>query len=309
MVDKNFYKQSICVMYHYVRSNVDEKTPNLNSLSIPDFESQLDFFQENMNPLNYEEYENCINQNLPFPKNKFVLTFDDGLMDHYKNVYPILKKRGLWGFFFINSKIYLENKPLDVHLVHLLIDKLGVDKIYEKVQTSIRENNINLHDFNDKNLYRYDKGPKRNLKILLNYQIDYENREMLIKDLYSKIFCNYNDFCKQFYCSIEHLKEMSQNNMIIGSHTHSHKVLSRLSKKMQEIEIEKCSTFLRDKLEIRKQVFCFPYGGNNSFTRESQDLLRKHKHTSAFTTIRGPLNITDGRFSLKRYDTVDLKID
>ena len=105
-----------------------------------------------------------------------------------------------------------------------MIDKLGVDEFYRKIKKTIRENNIKLQNFNEDNLYRYDNGPKKKLKILLNYKIDYEERE-LIRNLYLEIFNDYKSFVK-FYCSVENLMEMSQNNMVIGSHTHSHKVLS-----------------------------------------------------------------------------------
>lgn len=82
---------TITVMYHYVRDNEVENTPNLHSLDRNDFKKQLDWLQIHFESISYEEYDKCIKENLPFPDNKFLLTFDDGLKDHYKYVYPELK--------------------------------------------------------------------------------------------------------------------------------------------------------------------------------------------------------------------------
>lgn len=310
MINKEtLLNQSSCIMYHYVRDNLIEETPNLNSLNIEKFKDQLDFFQQNLEIISYDEFKYFINFKKEFPKGKYLLSFDDGLKDHYKNVYPILKERGLWGLFFINSSVYTEKKPLDVHLVHLLISKLGVNEIYDQVKYFIKKNKITLIDFDNEGLYRYDNDINKELKSLLNYKIDYNTREQLIKNLYTMNFNNYKNFCDEFYCSILEIKEMIKNSMIFGSHSHSHKVLSRLSKANQEIEIEKSSRFLKKVFSIENSAFCFPYGGANSFNNISCDLLEKYSHSSAFTTLRGPLDIADGRFSLKRYDTVDLKLE
>jgi len=49
------------------------------------------------------------------PENGFVLTFDDGYIDHYEVVYPILKKAGVQGVFFPNTMAWKENKLLTVN--------------------------------------------------------------------------------------------------------------------------------------------------------------------------------------------------
>ena len=72
-------------------------------------------------------------------QNGVVLTFDDGLKDHYNFVYPELKRRGLWGIFYIPTGQYKNKKILDVHRIHLLKGKLGSTKVLKKVLDKFEE--------------------------------------------------------------------------------------------------------------------------------------------------------------------------
>ena len=58
-----------------------------------------------------------------------LLTFDDGLSDHYQYVLPELRRRGLWGIFYIPAGPYQSGRMLDVHCIHLLIGRYGGEKV------------------------------------------------------------------------------------------------------------------------------------------------------------------------------------
>ena len=73
------------VMYHYVKKEKKEY-PFLNSLSFRKFQNQIKFFEKNggiSDNINYQHSK----------KDKFILTFDDGLKDHLM-VAEYLNKRG-----------------------------------------------------------------------------------------------------------------------------------------------------------------------------------------------------------------------
>ena len=50
-----------------------------------------------------------------------LLTFDDGYIDHYQEVYPILKKYGVQGSFFPNGMAVKEHKLLTVNRIHFIL--------------------------------------------------------------------------------------------------------------------------------------------------------------------------------------------
>ena len=107
-------------MYHYVQE-FDGNLPYFRFLSIENFKKQLDFFEKNYGFVSREEWNDILlKRNFGEHKKKVILTFDDALKCHYEFVYYELKKRGLWGIFYVPTNPYRENKLLDVHRIHLL---------------------------------------------------------------------------------------------------------------------------------------------------------------------------------------------
>ena len=101
-------------MYHYVQNIEKERFPNLHARSNLEFDTQIDYLDEN--------FQIVPAVDLTFQSNKkIVLTFDDGLKDHYKNVFPRLIKKNLVGQFFVSSAPLLRSIVLDVHKIHLLL--------------------------------------------------------------------------------------------------------------------------------------------------------------------------------------------
>jgi len=82
------------IAYHYIRPIKKSKYKNLKGMEIVEFRKQLDFFKKNYNILNFEDFNEIINNKTNFPKKPSVLlTFDDGYSDHYNYVFPELIKK------------------------------------------------------------------------------------------------------------------------------------------------------------------------------------------------------------------------
>ena len=64
-------------MYHYIRK-FDKNLPYFNFLHISDFKKQIGFFEKKRGGL--AKITDSIDE--IYKKNKFILTFDDGLKDH-----------------------------------------------------------------------------------------------------------------------------------------------------------------------------------------------------------------------------------
>ena len=146
---------AVTAMYHYVRDNEKEGTPNLKSLDFKKFQQQLDWLCKNFEPLSFQVYNDCIKNSKAFPNKTFMLTFDDGLKDHYSHVFTELRQRKLWGFFFVNSKVYLEKEPLEVHMTHFILDKIGSENFNKKIirgledfkiKVEVDKNSLNAND-------------------------------------------------------------------------------------------------------------------------------------------------------------------
>ena len=76
------------IMFHYVRL---EKTNNLNFLNYFSLEKFSDFLDKEivrLKLISQEAYLDSIINEKGIPENAFLLSFDDGLYDHYDLVYP-----------------------------------------------------------------------------------------------------------------------------------------------------------------------------------------------------------------------------
>ena len=105
------------IMYHYVQE-FDNNLPNFRYLDINNFKKQIDFFEKYFGFVSRKEWNDILLQRkIGEHKGKVILTFDDGLKCHFDYVYQELKKRGLWGIFYVPSNPYKKNKLLDVHRI------------------------------------------------------------------------------------------------------------------------------------------------------------------------------------------------
>lgn len=103
------------VMYHYVRP---VENSSLRYLALDDFAKQLDYLSKNVDGfISQEDWEAAKNG---ANRDGVLLTFDDGLKDHFNQVLPVLHEKKLFAIFFINTQPLLTPVMLSVHLTHLL---------------------------------------------------------------------------------------------------------------------------------------------------------------------------------------------
>ena len=86
--------------------------------------------------------------------------------------------------------------------------------------------------------------------------------------------------------------------MAIGSHTHTHSVLSQLGPEQQRQELAQSRALLREQLGVEADALAYPVGNTTSFSDQSQELVRETGYRAAFS-FHGGTNLP-GR--TRRYD-------
>ena len=81
------------ITYHYVRKIKKSKYSNLKGLEFSLFKKQINFLK-NFEIISMEQFLNEI-----IIEKNILLTFDDGLNDHYKFVFPFLMSKNQRNFF------------------------------------------------------------------------------------------------------------------------------------------------------------------------------------------------------------------
>jgi len=295
------------IMYHYVQK-YDLSLPFFRFLDLDNFRRQLDFFAENFGFVERDEWCEFIEYGKP-PKTsgKVILTFDDSLRSHYEYVFPELMYRNLWGFFFIPTAPYHDNLILDVHRIHLLCGAYPGDQLLEIANNLITNEmvpNEKIYEFQTQT-YRRQKNSLgvSEFKRLLNYYVQEEHRSKIITDIAT--FINYKFNITDFYVPISDLFEMKKQGMIIGSHSHTHPVMSKLDLKLQNDEIEKSYKVLQKLIDPNHMTYCHPYGGFHSFNDDTISLLEKKGVKYAFNVDGREINNADllkSLFYLPRFD-------
>jgi peptidoglycan/xylan/chitin deacetylase (PgdA/CDA1 family) len=102
------------LMYHHIAvagPGADGIRRDL-SVSPASFEAQLRYLVEHgYEPITLESLVMHLQIGCSLPPKPVVLTFDDGFTDHYTNAYPLLKRYGFVGTFFIVSGFVDEGRP------------------------------------------------------------------------------------------------------------------------------------------------------------------------------------------------------
>jgi hypothetical protein len=299
------------IMYHYVRA-YDDRFPHFKFLDISNFCRQLDYLQDTFGFLSQVQFLDCVKSGKR--DSGVVLTFDDAFKDHYSFVYPELKKRGLWGIFYVPTGPYVNLSILDVHRVHLILGKIGGDRALEILSSLVKDYMLKddcreaFHKATYSTQTHETNQSLVQVKRILNYFLDYSYREQVIDALMAVCFDKneLDELLTGFYMSLDEINEMSENGMVIGSHTVSHPVLSKLTENQQSIEIEESFAFLRKHVKSSTHnTFCYPHGGFHTFTDFTEKLLTDTNVMYSFNVEPRDIEDTDLQTrpqALPRYD-------
>ena len=288
------------ITYHYVRPE-NRYLPYARYLKLSNFKQQLDYFEQ--------QFGFDSPHNLGRSSGKVLLTFDDGLIDHYLYVYPELKARGLSGLFFISSGPYFTSRLLDVHRLHVILGQqssqyvLNVinDLIEPEIYTRAEWQSIELMTYRGRN----DEPEKLTVLRLLNYVLQPAERQSIINHLAARFIPNEAELVTQFYLHPEQIREMQANGMMFANHTASHLNMAGLPHDEQFQEIHSCHEFLKA-LDINQPcLYAHPYGGPLSYDHNTAQILNDTGYEYAFAVEARDINRADwqnNKMTLPRYD-------
>ena len=309
--------QCTIVMYHYVRELPYTRYPQIKALLASQFKEQLAYIEKYYHFITVEDCINAIYFDGDLPPNAILLTFDDGFIDHFNTVFPLLESKGIQGCFFPSAKSILEYEVPEVHKIHFLLAS-GL-KIHDLIQALYRcldkyssEYSLESNDYYFSKLAKAGRDTKEVsfVKSMLQSELDETLRSLIIDELFLKYVSNDEEaFSRELYMSIDQLQCMNRNGMYIGSHAYNHYFLNTLTPEMQEKEIDLSLSFLKEKVGAPTDnwVMCYPYGGYDNSVIE---ILKKKKCKLALADTSEKADIAilnkDNAYTLERIDTNDL---
>ena len=205
-----------------------------------------------------------------------LITFDDGYLDNYDVAYPILRSHGVQGvFFLVTSMVGSCHVPWWDHIAYLV-------KAARRRQFSLRYPADLAVDV--------DRGGlTESLRAILKLFKRPGNSDPVrfLRELQEKTQGNGPPETLRRFLNWDEAREMLGGGMAIGSHTHSHQVLSQLEPNQQREELVKSRSILKDQLFIDADVLAYPVGARTSFTYQTQEIAREAGYRAALSFYGG----------------------
>lgn len=293
------------VMYHYVRRH-DPELPYFTYLDFDSFRRQLDWFESVGRLASREEFEEALERGQPLP-DVFVPTFDDGLVEHAQLVAHELERRGTFGVFFVPTAPLETGCILDVHRIHLLLGRHGGGAMLDALDGLLGDRRLPGEGDARRaaDTYRHQpEGPAARFKRILNYQASGTERQALLDALCASHLSG-TAWASRLYMTESDVRALERMGMIVGGHSRTHELLSRLSPLEQEAEITGSLQALSGVIGRCVEWFAYPYGGWHSFGPLTETILARHGVRFAFNVEDrdiAPWDLRRRPLALPRYD-------
>ncbi len=273
LVEKILKKKITCVGYHsvYDEKNKDRFSHYLYSnisVSSDDFEKQLLSLKNDGHT--FINFSDLKNPKLKGWNRPTIIYFDDGYKDNLVNALPILKKHNIPATVFVTVGLIEKESFLWTLGLRYFLFKKNTPKA--EVEKKIKE-------------LKKLSGPRR---------------ELVLKQMFAEdgFILNPNNF--DIFLNWDEVKELSQNNIEIGSHGLSHKKFSELDERELVTELTDSKKIIEEKIGKKIDYLSYPYGDYN---QKVVAVAGKTGYSFAVTIRDGynsPCDATERPFELKR---------
>jgi peptidoglycan/xylan/chitin deacetylase (PgdA/CDA1 family) len=290
-------------MYHYIREQYNGS--GIFGMTTAEFEAQVIWFKTHCHMISPRDFLDRLEERSPLPARSCVLTFDDGLVDHYRYAFPILRKHGLSAFFFLITGPLESGRMATVHKTHLLRQAMGERPFAAECRRRLAARGWVAEEMDTTGqgeAYRWDTGEVGDLKFFLTRVVPHDLIDATVAELFSETMGPEEKYVSSVYVSWEQARELQEAGMVIGGHSHAHRMYSRLEPGEQAADIAACLSALERRLGRAPSSYAYPFGQAATFTDETKSLLRARGVTCAFANVVGTIESGSDPLALGRYD-------
>jgi len=255
-------------MYHDVRNLEDTNFPNrykLKSyLNLDQFDHQVNYMRKNYDIISSTEL-NCLDLTKGKNNNFAILTFDDGLSDHYNNVYPLLKSYKIPGTFFIPVKQVTKNAMIHSHKIQFILAAVDEKELAEDILSRFHNRNFLWDKYSHTKWV--DNWWSKEMIFVTNFLRNHKQDRFDVYDFTDLLFKKYigetvENFSKGFYLNSEQLSELKSDELItIGGHGYTSENLLLIDD--IEDDIKKCGDY------IQSEFISYPNGGYDNTVKDA----------------------------------------
>tara|TARA_Y100000385_G_scaffold277360_1_gene324232 strand:+ start:4801 stop:5787 length:987 start_codon:yes stop_codon:yes gene_type:complete len=276
-------KKNKLVIFMFHRVN-DEKHVFYRGMSIKAFKNLCVFIKNHYSVINPSEIEKH------FKKTKTpaaIISFDDGHHDIIENAFPILKDLDLPFNLNIDTEILETGKPQDFVRIY---DILNNSNLKEYKNSSFMDESIQINRANPA------ETEQKFTEILMELSI--KNRRLFIDQFAKHSKMDDAKFSKML--STQDLKFLLKNKAEIGSHSHTHPILTKINTNEIQSELQLSKKILEKITNDTIQILAYP---NGLYNDEVKSIAKKTGYTILLQTddeINQINNFEGLAFSYKR---------
>lgn len=258
------------------------------SASAEQFDQQISHLKRRYHVISLPELQEFVAHPERLRHFHVMLTFDDGYRDNYDVAFPLLRAQGVPATFFLaTSLIGSSYLPWWDHVAYMVRhSKRPSLRLSYPVQAEIQLPQGGSQNGNRDNaieqVLRIYKAQKEisDAKFLAGLS---EAAEVPLEPESERRFLDWQE-----------AREMIAGGMAIGSHTHSHTILSQLSYPQQREELARSKRELETGLGMgtKIDVLAYPVGSRTAFNEETVQALKETGYTTAFSHYYGVNNPT-----------------
>jgi len=298
--------KAVILMYHRI-SNFAQGNEFYSGFEIgvskDNFDNQMKYIRENMNPMPLPDLMRCIATTRTIPKRAVAVTFDDGYEDNYTHAYPILKQYSMPATIFVTSG-FIESSRI------FWWDKIG--QIVKRTTVPFLDTTILYRRFSRDWIYPLQKIPlslpkerERAISLLVTNlkTFDRDRLKEAVNVLQDNLKINDHDLSttQDRVLTWAQILEMSKSDIVeFGAHTVSHPNLAQIGDDEVKKEIQTSKRILEDGINKPVQGFAYPYGFSQDYNETIKKVVIDTGFTYACTAASGVVCPENDCYELKR---------
>jgi peptidoglycan/xylan/chitin deacetylase (PgdA/CDA1 family) len=288
----------ILLLYHRI---IEENSTYLNKgpvvqHKISHFEKEIKYLKKHYQVMNIDKLIHRMQNGLECIKPCISITFDDGYLDNYEFAYPILKKYEVPATIYLATSLIGTNERTWTDQIEFAI--MEAEKDHFKLPELFRKEAIWIKS-------RIQKE-RANIKIAEALKlIPDEKRQELMRKIFKTLEIDRNkvDGKARRMLNWEEVQKMARDGITIGSHGHTHSILSKMSVDKAKEDILTSKKIIEEKLGIKVKHFSFPNGREEDFSEELGNYCRAIGFESIASAVYGvndPNSDSGNASSIKR---------
>ena len=280
----------MALCYHYIRpATSTDKFSKLQGLSQQMFRQHVEMLLEHYQILSPQDAISFSGGTYEFLNDKpgLLLTFDDGLSDHF-DAAKILSEYGIKALLFLPTCTLLDGLPANPNIVHYCIAQYGLKRLLSCYEAALDLFEVASSKFKIPYEQAHEIENIEALKHHLNYSISPATGRAILLNIFDSLLSkDFPDAIQQMHLSKTQIIRILDWGHVLGAHSHTHVSFGApgLSHKQLRAEILNPKECLEQFFQVPVCALAYPFGEKRDCLTAAQLSSHTNGYKVAFSGI------------------------